>query len=589
MTAGLAIETLRATGAVLAFTIVALAACWGLGRLLLRAWRGEALASVEPDTTAWVGWGAALAVIQLWHLALAPAWPLAAALVLAGAAGLALGRGDLRALLTDAWRRRRGLLVAVALAALWLANTALAPPRNGDSGLYHLQAVRWAATFPDVPGLANVHGRFGFISSYTLYLALPEALAGPGRACHLANAALLLLPIARGLGAFARIAGGGWRASSLFDALATLPLAERVWSEQVLTSATPDLPVFVLGIVATSLLLRAIEESDGCAPARRGALIWLAAVGLTVKLSLLAFGAAAAAVALALAVHEARAAGRRGRDELRSLAPLAVACALAVLPWLARSVVLSGYPLYPFPGVSAPADWRVPRAAALDDYNWVRSWARRPGADWHAVLANGGWLGDWARRLVGSRYTLLTFCLPLALAVPSLAAVALARVRSRRPLRPLAAVAPAAASLAYWFATAPEPRLAGSAAWALGLGAAAAAGIALAPFGPSAANRRRALLASAAVGVFVAFMLFRRGLLPVAAGPDGGFHPAPAVAVSRVTTAAGLQVNVPAEGEACWNAPLPCTPWPPPALRLRREGEVRRGFTVAPAPAGEGR
>ena len=124
--------------------------------------------------------------------------------------------------------------------------------------------MRWAAAYPDVPGLANLLGRFGFASSYTLWVALPEALAGPGRGCHLANAALLFLPIARGLWALSRLAAGRsrWRAGTLFDLLLLFPLLERVWSEQVLVSATPDLPVFVLGIVLTSLLIR-IDRSPG--------------------------------------------------------------------------------------------------------------------------------------------------------------------------------------------------------------------------------------------------------------------------------------------------------------------------------------
>ncbi len=43
----------------------------------------------------------------------------------------------------------------------------------------------------------------------------------------------------------------------------------------------------------------------------------------------------------------------------------------------------------------------------------------------------------------------------------------------------------------------------------------------------------------------------------------------------------GLAVNVPVEGELCWDAPLPCAS--PPilvGLRLRREGDLGSGFRV---------
>ncbi|HVN77008.1 MAG TPA: hypothetical protein VMT19_11870 [Thermoanaerobaculaceae bacterium] len=590
MTEG-ALAAARATGEVLAFTLVTLAVCWGLGQLLLRIWRAERRRDLAPDTTAWIGWGAAVAVIQIWHLALRPGWVLALLLCCAGAVGLLLAREEARALASSAWRSHAGVVVTVALAAVWLANTSLAAPRNGDSGLYHFQAVRWAAAFPDVPGLANLLGRLGFTSSYTLYLALPEALAGIGRACHLANAALFLLPIARGAWALARLADRRrpWRAGTVFDALAVLPLVERVWSEQVLTSATPDLPVFVLGIVATSLLLRTFEEPhEGAAGARAAAVVWLAAVGVTVKLSFAGFAAAAAALAV-VAQRRAARRERAGAEASVALVPLALSCAAVLVPWLARSMVLSGYPLYPFPGISVPVDWRLPRAAALEDYNWVRSWARHPGADWHAVLGSSTWFPGWLRRVTGSTHTLLTFCLPLGLAAG--AAIASPLVARKRPgaLRLAVAAAPAVVSLVLWFLAAPEPRLAGSAAWCLGLGLAAIAVASAFPDGPMRAFRTLALLAGGIVLATFVVELRQRGLLPVAAGPDAGFHPARAVETATVPTAWGLEVHVPIGTAECWNAPLPCTPWLDPALRLRRDGDLASGFTVASAQGGNPR
>jgi hypothetical protein len=44
----------------------------------------------------------------------------------------------------------------------------------------------------------------------------------------------------------------------------------------------------------------------------------------------------------------------------------------------------------------------------------------------------------------------------------------------------------------------------------------------------------------------------------------------------------GFVVNVPRGTDSCWDAPLPCTPFPNPALRLRRPGDLRRGFMLDP-------
>ena len=596
MIAGGFVEMARATVTVFAFTAATLAVCFGLGHLLQRSWQPGRGRMIEVDTTVWIGWGAAVAAIQLWHLALPPGWVLALGLCGAGVAGLALARDDLRSVAAAVRRDHPWVAAALLLAALWLANASLGPPRNGDSGLYHLGAVRWAAAYPDVPGLANLLGRFGFTSSYTLWVALPEALAGPGRGCHLANAALLFLPIARGLWALSRLAAGRsrWRAGTLFDLLLLFPLLERVWSEQVLVSATPDLPVFVLGIVLTSLLIRMTEARDDRAGLvqRAAAVVWLAAVGATVKLSFAAFALAAAALASLIAMRRRDHRGSARPTSLRDLVPLAACCAVVVLPSLLRSVMLSGYPFYPLPALSVPTDWRVPHESALNEYNWVVSWARQPGKDWHAVLGNWRWFPSWVRQLITVRYTLLTVCLPLALAIVALIVLATVRRPRHRHADPdggrLLALAPAAVSLVYWFATAPGTRFAGSAFWILGLGSTAAALTTASPAGLSRCWRLWALLGVGVAGGFIFFKLRQRGLLPVAAGSDAGYHPAPPVAVRVVRTASGLKVNVPLDTEDCWTSSLPCTPYLNPALRLRRDNDLRWGFTVTATPGHSG-
>jgi hypothetical protein len=44
----------------------------------------------------------------------------------------------------------------------------------------------------------------------------------------------------------------------------------------------------------------------------------------------------------------------------------------------------------------------------------------------------------------------------------------------------------------------------------------------------------------------------------------------------------GGVVNVPIGIEACGDAPLPCTPYPNPALRWRHEGDLAAGFMLDP-------
>jgi hypothetical protein len=72
-------------------------------------------------------------------------------------------------------------------------------------------------------------------------------------------------------------------------------------------------------------------------------------------------------------------------------------------------------------------------------------------------------------------------------------------------------------------------------------------------------------------------------------GPDGGFHPVPAVKLGVVTTRHGLGVYAPMpdEPELVWDAPLPAAAWPPVDLdlALRRPGDLGSGFVIRRDPA----
>jgi hypothetical protein len=66
------------------------------------------------------------------------------------------------------------------------------------------------------------------------------------------------------------------------------------------------------------------------------------------------------------------------------------------------------------------------------------------------------------------------------------------------------------------------------------------------------------------------------------------FEPSVRAAVTERHLASGLVVFDPGRTMQCWDAPLPCTPFPNDALRLRRAGELASGFTLAPSATAPG-
>lgn len=527
----------------------------------------------------WVGWAAAVVFLQIWHFWL-PVNSLALALVvLAGVGGLVrLGRQGA----PRDWPRFPGRLLYVLLGGLlllWVANHALHPPRNIDSGLYHLQAIRWTVSYPLVPGLGNLHGRLAFNNSYFLYPALLAAGPWAGRVSHFANSLLVAVFLLYALWCAFQVPRTPYprQLSYLYTAFFLAPVLDKVYRYN-LASPSPDLALFLLGAVLSGLLVDLVltpPASPATASPAAAAAVFLAAAGVTLKSAFLPLGLGLGGGALYLWVRRAPpAAGRR---------PLlwAAGCLLlVVLPWLGRGVVLSGYPLYPAAVGAFPVQWRLPAAQARQEADWIRGYARDPQQDYRQVLDNWRWLGPWLQRAAVS----YDVAAPLALlTLTGVAAALYARRRRAAGVRPPAAVlllTPPLLSILAWFLAAPDPRLVGAAFWMV---AAAAAVLVLRRFSPLPVPPRALLVVGALyAGVALAPLLPHLSL--VAPGPDYGFHPTPVAFLDTRLTASGLALHVPRDRGLCWDAGLPCTPFPNPGLRWRRPGDLGGGF-LPPAAA----
>ena len=581
----------------------------GVG-LLARRIAGGRDATPEGIADAfWIGWGTLIVVLQVWHLFLpVNGWILALVAVL-GILGLALHRDELAGAL-GALRRlgwRFGLLLALSL--VWLAGHAMGPPGpGGDSGLYHLPAVRWYLAFPAVPGLGNVHDRLGFNSSYFLYAALLDTGPSPARCFHLANGLLVAALMAQLLlGLFS--AARDWRharLSDLLQALLILPVLMAARSAYFISSIMPNVAIFVLGIIVGVHLLEFLQAADEDPQRLRRLyiIVFLSCVGITVKLSFLAFGVVASATALGIWFVRGRKEAGRGQ---RSVGAASFACAaLPLAPWIIHGIILTGYVAFPSTVGAMPVDWRVPRSVALSQQRSIYSWARKPWADPADVLGNWRWLQPWLRDNIPRPLIIGPCVLTLLGGIFIIAS----RLRNRLmvPGRAWLFFLTPVAGLVFWFVMAPAPDFAGAGFVLLGCGAAA---FALAPhcgsavqFLSSRGGRRtvtwccRLVICAAALllisGKSAAVRTLRRERsLPAALerlGVNSEFvmghpfydrlQPAPRQPYTAFVTDSGLIVYVPTHDLFCWEIPLPSAPGPCPDLALRHEGRLRDGFVT---------
>jgi len=337
----------------------------------------------------------------------------------------------------------------LALVVISLLEQGTRRPTNPDSGIYHAQTIRWAETYPAVPGLGNLHGRLAFNSSWLAVQALFSFVFLGLRSFHMLPAvisALVLFDWLRGSAGWLR--GDASPANILKTFL--IPVFFYVLPSEISSPGT-DLPVVLLvWFLAAAWLERPPRAGHGL-----GLFEWLVVMlvlyAVTIKLS--------AAPLIMLAALAAGGAVRRPAV----LAKLALAAVVFLAPWFARSVIQSGYLVYPVAAVDVfDLDWKVPPDAARSEQDAIVAFARLPRVERAEVMAmpTQVWMRQWFANLTSNRKLVLA----LAGISPCLMAAA-AAVETLRRKRAQAQTAlllqcylTALAGGIYWLFTAPDFR-----------------------------------------------------------------------------------------------------------------------------------
>ena len=529
----------------------------------------------------WSGFGFLTIFFQIWHCLLPiNAWATAVAFAV-GLTGLACCGSkpvSLWRVLRDWLKRRPYAWIWVLIAGFWLANHACGPNTWPDSFSYHLTAVQWTREHPIVPGLVNLHMRLGFNCSAYLYLALVDQGPWLGRYTHFAHGVFAWMVagyiIESACRFFERTGAARWRA--FFTVGWLMPLTVIVRAHLLSTTATDYLAILLVLVAAGGLL----ELADPEQPSERKRFLLLVislltAVAVSVKASNLFFATAAIPLAAFFALTHSKV-------RWRTVFVAAALIAAVVLPWLARNVVLTGYPLYPSGVAAFPVDWREPTERVAELNRIFRDWVRGvPDSS-----SRWDWIGTWWNLRV-TKYDARWWMLGPLIATGIGIVAALPRLRRWRELpqalkRGLWLALPLTFALVCWFLTSPGPRYAAQFFW---LAAALAWMVAAAQWcmGTSKRVLIPLLVLWLAYGSFPFIWQFRWKKTWLKPGTDYGYHPTEAPGrVVEYVTASGLRLYVPAEGKPCATTELLYTPEPDKRIRLRRNDDLSGGFTMQP-------
>ncbi len=365
-------------------------------------------------------------------------------------------------------------IVASAMVFGYICVMPLTPVINHDTGLYHWQTIKWFIQEPLVPGLANLHDRFGFNSMWLTFAALvdlpPKLFASPN---FISNSLAMFF---YGVGIFLSLKicfKGDTSLSNLFMASTAIPWLSKV--AYFMNSPSPDLPVMLVTFLIIYFLILSLER-----PASRSVCLSLATIlsafAVSVKLVagpllLIVGGWCVVDFCRSRLTRQGFVSTAKRSDKSAARDPIPIALTMAssvVIVWLTRGMFLSGCPAYPSTlGCLQGLKWSVSMESTKELTEVIQGWARLPGSRFGEALNNWSWFFEWWTRNMTQEAALVVLflvgtCLLIVGAVRNGS-----RVVTKGPF-----LIPALVSIlgvVFWFLSAPDPRFAYGFLFSLGL------------------------------------------------------------------------------------------------------------------------
>jgi len=260
--------------------------------------------------------------------------------------------------------KSRWFLASIALFFMALIMKAAAPTSFYDCGLYYVQTVRWIQQYPVVPGLANLHIRFGNASAWhMLSAAFDWKSIFQGSFDDLGELLLLWFLLFH-----------SWNVLKLegFERYLSLGLIFfAVWqSQNLVTAPSPDLAAGVLGMQTLWQFRKFLRLWNPREPNQlntRGLALFIQSLFLAqIKLSAIPF-LIIAAVVIFLVVREG------WYLRVSQLLFLGICVAISMV---FRSYYLTGFVVFPVWQGGLSPDWLVPEVIVKGYVNGVKGFAR---------------------------------------------------------------------------------------------------------------------------------------------------------------------------------------------------------------------
>jgi hypothetical protein len=234
-------------------------------------------------------------------------------------------------------------------AVLYILYLSAQQPFTYDEGLYYAQFIKWMQHYKAVPGLANLHERFGFNSHWHVLATVFNFSWLDGISDNRLNGILYLLTA---LYLLPRKQDTNF--IGLFKAGLLVMISMPQFGAYYITAPAADTPVYYISCLVVVSWLEKSQGDASLLKSSNGVFILLAPIFLiTVKVS-------AIPILLLTAIMYWQVLRQKNYAQLLSLSIIAI---VILAPWLIRNIILTGYPLFPMelPDVFHTG-WAVPAA-----------------------------------------------------------------------------------------------------------------------------------------------------------------------------------------------------------------------------------
>ena len=444
---------------------------------------------------------------------------------------------------------------------------AMESPSNYDSGLYHLNSIRWINEFAVIPGIGNIHPRLAFNQSWFGLAALLNIT--PLFNYGYAVIGLLLLIMS-----FIQITDNKLlfklQGHSLFNLILILTL---IINLKQISSPTPDLAINILEIIVTFYLLQLvqIDKSDVSLIKRKFlVLVVLSITIVTIKLSGLVFSLFCILLGIYLTYN---------------LIPLKVALGYLIifsffigLPHILTGYLLSGVPLFPstIAGIWS-FDWAMTSDSLQNLTRWIYCWARAPGEACMSSLDNWKWIPHWV-----SRFPLDKTIILISSIIMLFSSVIYNLQNPNKKITQIGlCTLPCLTSIVFWFFTAPDPRFLNSIPSIL-------LALSILILLNQIPENKFFILINHSYKLYLFLIILFTTRYTVLSKENlfsslqTGFQLIKSAPLEIKYTNTGLKVYVPMDGDQCHDSPLPCTPYFDSNLRFidNRDGVPKLFYTL---------